>query len=209
MRSKYLICFSILFPTVLVGWIGGWSRAMKTGNEAYQRGDYNAAQVAFQEGTFQKPENPVAHYNLGAVLYRSGKFGKAVQAFREALVRHSGETEETLHLAHIYYNLGNAQFKTGDLRRAIEAYRHSLRLNPQDADAQHNLALALRRVQQQEDLAQQQGADKNAKPQTEQNDIGEAEALELLERFRKNENRLRQKLLQQQRKSGPRRERDW
>jgi len=198
-----------LSSTLLVGWIGGWSRAMKTGNEAYQRGNYSAAQVAFQEATFQKPENPVAHYNLGAVLYRSGKFGEAVQAFREALVRHGGETEETLNQAHIYYNLGNAQFKTGDLRRAIEAYRHSLRLNPQDTDAQHNLALALRLVQQQEDLAQQQRADKNAKPQTEQNDIGEAEALELLERFSKNENRLRQKLLQQQRKSGTRRERDW
>ena len=209
MRHKCFICCLILSSTLLVGWIGGWSRAMKTGNEAYQRGNYSAAQVAFQEATFQKPENPVAHYNLGAVLYRSGKFGEAVQAFREALVRHGGETEETPNQAHIYYNLGNAQFKTGDLRRAIEAYRHSLRLNPQDADAQHNLALALRLVQQQEDLAQQQHADKNAKPQTEQNDIGEAEALELLERFSKNENRLRQKLLQQQRKSGPRRERDW
>ena len=194
---------------MLVGWIGGWSRAMKTGNEAYQHGNYSAAQVAFQEATLQKPDNPLAHYNLGAVLYRSGKFDEAAQAFREALAKHEGKTEKTLNLAHIYYNLGNAQFKTGDLRRAIETYKHSLRLNPQDADAQHNLALALRLVQQQEDLAQQQRADKNAKPQTERNDIGEAEALELLERFSKNENRLRQKLLQQQRKSGPRRERDW
>ena len=194
---------------MLVGWIGGWSRAMKTGNEAYQYGNYSTAQVAFQEATLQKPDNPLAHYNLGAVLYKSGKFDEAAQAFREALARHDGKTEKTLNPAHIYYNLGNAQFKTGDFRRAIEAYRHSLRLNPQDADAQHNLALALRLVQQQEDLAQQQRADKNAKPQTELNDIGEAEALELLERFSKNENRLRQKLLQQQRKSGPRRERDW
>lgn len=194
---------------MLVGWIGGWSRAMKTGNEAYQHGNYSAAQVAFQEATLQKPDNPLAHYNLGAVLYKSGKFDEAAQAFREALARHDGKTEKTLNPAHIYYNLGNAQFKTGDFRRAIEAYRHSLRLNPQDADAQHNLALALRLVQQQENLAQQQRADKNAKPQTELNDIGEAEALELLERFSKNENRLRQKLLQQQRKSGPRRERDW
>ncbi|MDE0399211.1 MAG: tetratricopeptide repeat protein [Candidatus Poribacteria bacterium] len=209
MRHTCLICFLILLASLLVGWIGGWSRAMKTGNEAYQHGDYSAAQVAFQEATLQKPENPVAHYNLGAVLYRSGKFGEAAQAFREALARHGGETGDTLNLAHIYYNLGNAQFKTGDLRRAIEAYRHSLRLNPQDDDAQYNLALALRLVQQQEDLAQQQRANENAKPQTEPNDIGEAEALELLERFSKNENRLRQKLLQQQRKSGPRRERDW
>ena len=79
-----------------------------------------------------------------------------------------------------------------------------------DPDAQHNLALALRLAQQQEDLTQQQRANKNATPQTElNNDIGEAEALQLLERFSKNENRLRQKLLQQQRKSGLRRAKDW
>ena len=209
MRHKCLICFLILLAAVLVGWIGGWTRTMKAGNEAYLHGDYDAAQIAFQDATFQKPESPLAHYNLGTVLYRRGRFGEAVQAFRESVVRHGGKTERTLSLAHIYYNLGNAQFKTGDLRRAIEAYRHSLRLNPQDADAQHNLALALRLAQQQEDLAQQQRADKNAKPQTEPDAIGEAEAIQLLERFSKNENRLRQKLLQQQRKSGPRRERDW
>ena len=210
MRHKCFICCLVLSSTLLIGWIGGWSRAMKTGNEAYQRGNYSAAQVAFQEATFQKPDNPVAHYNLGTVRYKMGRFDEAAQAFRAALARHSGDTEGALNLAHIYYNLGNAQFKTGDLRRAIEAYRHSLRLNPQDTDTQHNLALALRLVQQQEDLAQQQqGANENEKPQTEPNDIGEAEALELLERFSKNENRLRQKILQQQRKSGPRRERDW
>lgn len=209
MRHKCFICFLILLTSLLVGWTGGWSRAIKAGNEAYLHGDYSAAEVAFQEATFQKPENPIAHYNLGAVRYKMGRFGEAAQAFREALAKHDGKTEDTLNLAHIYYNLGNAQFKTGDLKRAIEAYRHSLRLNPQDADAQHNLALALRLLQQQEDLAQQQRANENAKPQTELNDIGEAEARELLERFSKNENRLRQKLLQQQRKSGPRRERDW
>ena len=182
---------------------------MKTGHEAYLRGDYDAAQIAFQEATAQKPDNSVAYYNLGTAHYRSGKFGEAVQTFREALARHSGKTERSLKLAHIYYNLGNAQFKTGDLGGAVDAYRQALRLNPQDTDAKYNLALALRRLQQQKDLAQQQQANKDTEQQTEPNDIGEAEALQLLKRFSQNENRLRQKLLQQQRKSGPRREKDW
>lgn len=209
MQSKYLICFSILFSTVLVGWIGGWTRTMKTGHEAYLYGNYDEAQIAFREATFQKPDNPIAHYNLGTVLYRKGKFSEAVEAFRESLARHGGNTEKVPDQAHIYYNLGNAQFKAGDLRRAIEAYRHSLRLNPQDTDTQHNLALALRLAKQQEDFAQQQKANKNAEPQTEPDNIGEAERLQLLERLSKNENRMRQKLLQQQRKSGLRRAKDW
>ena len=209
MRHKYFICCLILFSALLIGWIGGWTRTMKAGHEAYLHRNYDAAQIAFQAATLQKPDHPVAYYNLGTVLYRNGRFGEAGEAFREALAKHSRKSEDTLNLAHIYYNLGNAQFKTGDFGRAIDAYRHSLRLNPQDADAQHNLALALRLAQQQKDLAQQQRANQNAEQQTEPNDIGEAEALQLLKRFNKNENRLRQKLLQQQRKSGPRREKDW
>lgn len=209
MRNKCLICFLILIASVLVGWIGGWTRMMGTGHEAYLYGNYDAAQIAFQEATFQKPDNPIAHYNLGTVLYRKGKFSEAVQAFRGSLARHSGNTEKAPDQAHIYYNLGNAQFKAGDLRRAIEAYRHSLRLNPQDTDTQHNLALALRLAKQQENFAQQQKANKNAEPQTEPDNIGEAERLQLLERLSKNENRVRQKLLQQQRKSGLRRAKDW
>ncbi|RKU23789.1 hypothetical protein C6499_17830 [Candidatus Poribacteria bacterium] len=209
MRNKCLICFLILIASVLVGWIGGWTHMMRAGHEAYLYGDYDAAQTAFQEATFQKPNNPIAHYNLGTVLYRKGKFSEAVEAFRESLATHGGNTEKAPDQAHIYYNLGNTQFKAGDLRSAIEAYRHSLRLNPQDTDTQHNLALALRLAEQQEDFAQQQKANKNAEPQTEPDNIGEAERLQLLERLSKNENRVRQKLLQQQRKSGLRRAKDW
>ena len=209
MRDKCLICFLILLSVVLVGWIGGWTRALKAGNEAYTDGNYHAAQIAFREAVLQKPDSPLAHYNLGTALYRNERFNEAIEAFRESLSKHNGDTEATLRLSHIYYNLGNAEFKMGDLRRAIDAYKHSLRLNPDDADAQHNLALALQLVQQQEDFARQQRANKDTEPQTEPNDIGEAEAAQLLKNLRKNENTRRQKLLQQQRKSGYRRDKDW
>ena len=196
-----------VFVFVLVGWIGGWSRAMKTGNEAYSRRDYKEAESAFQQATLDKPDNPVAHYNLGAALYKQGKFREATRAFQASILRNSGQTENALSLAYIHYNLGNAQFKSGDLTGAIESYRHTLRLDPQDADARHNLTLTLQLVRQQQDFLQQ--ANKNAPPKTEPDEIGKAETLRLLERFSENENRLRQKLLQQQRKSGYRREKDW
>ena len=198
----------IAFVFTFAGWIGGWTRAMKAGNEAYLRGNYNDAQAAFQQATLDKPDKPVPHYNLGTALYRQGKFREATRAFQASLSTHTRQTENSLNLAYVYYNLGNAQFKTGDLAAAIASYKHTLRLDPQDIDAQHNLALALQLAKQQEDLAQQQG-NKNSPPKTEPDDIGKSEALRLLERFSENENRLRQKLRQQQRKSGYRREKDW
>ena len=209
MRDKCIICFLILLSVVLVGWIGGWTRALKSGNEAYTSGDYHAAKIAFREATLQKPDSPLAHYNLGTALYRNGQFNEAIEAFRESLAKHNEKAEATLRLAHIYYNLGNTEFKRGDLGRAIDAYRHSLRLNPDDTDTQHNLALALQLAEQQADLARQQKANRDTEPQTEPNDIGEAEAAQLLEHLTKNENTRRQKLLQQQRKSGYRRSKDW
>lgn len=209
MRNWCLICLSIALSAVLVGWIGGWTRTLKNGNEAYVVRDYDEAHAAFQQATFENPDTPIAPYNLGTALYRKGKFNESISAFQESLSRHSGQIEDLPDQAYIYYNLGNAQFKNGDFRRAIEAYKHALRLNPQDADVQYNLALAQQRLKQQEDFAQQQQPNKDAPPKTEQDNIGEAEALRLLERLSQNENRIRQKLLQEQRKSGLRRKKDW
>lgn len=204
-----LICCSLITVCViaLAGWIGGWTRTMQAGNAAYLRGNYDEAQAAFQQAILDKPDNPIAHYNLGTALYRQGKFREAAQTFQVSLSRYSERTEDILVQSSILYNLGNAQFKVGDLTGAIASYKQTLRLEPQDTDAQHNLALALQLLRQQEDLAQQ--SSRSTAPKTESNDMGRAEALRLLERFSENENRLRRKLLQQQRKSGYRREKDW
>ena len=209
MRTWCLICLSILLSAALIGWIGGWRRVLKDGNAAYAAGDYDEAHAAFQQATLENLDSPVAPYNLGTALYRKGRFNAAISAFQDSLSRHSGHTEDLPDPADTYYNLGNAQFKNGDFGRAIESYKDALRLNPQDADAQYNLALAQQLLKRQENFAQQQQPNKDAAPQAEPNARGEAEALRLLERLSQNENRIRQKLLQEQRKSGLRRKKDW
>jgi len=212
MLKKLIYCSLLtVFVTVLVGWIDGWSRAVKAGNAAYLRGNYDEAQAAFQQATLDKPDDPVAHYNLGTALYRQGKFREATRTFQASLSRYSQQSakqiKNILDQSSILYNLGNAQFKVGDLTGAIASYKQTLRVNPQDADAQHNLALALQLLRQQEDLTQQ--ASRSTAPKAEPDDMGSAETRRLVERFSENENRLRRKLLQQQRKSGYRREKDW
>ncbi len=209
MQNKWLIIYaSILLSTALIGWGSGWTRFVKTGNEAYSHARYDEAHTAFQQATLENTDNPIPPYNLGTALYKKHRFQEATRAFQEALSRHSTQTEDLPHLADIYYNLGNAQFKMGDLRDSIESYKHTLRLNPQDTDAQYNLALAQQLLRQQAEAPQQQPNEKAAH-QTEPRKGSEAEALRHLERLSQNENRLRQKLLHKQSKSGPRREKDW
>jgi len=209
MRNWCRVCVFLALSTAFVGWVNGWKQTLKAGNEAYSLGNYDAAHAAFQQATLENVETPVAPYNLGTALYKKGRFNEAVLAFQESLARHSGQTEALPDLAAIHYNLGNAQFKSGDLGRAIESYKHALRLDPQDTDAQHNLTLAQQLLRQQSSLAAQQEPKKDTAPQTEVKHIGKAETVRLLERLSKNENRIRQKLLQEQRKSRLRREKDW
>ncbi len=209
MRNWCRSCVFLALSTLLVGWGNGWKQTLKAGNEAYSIGNYAAAHAAFQQATLENMGTPVAPYNLGTALYKQERFNEAARAFQESLSKHSGQTEELPDLAAIYYNLGNAQFQSGALGRAIEAYKHALRLDPQDTDAQHNLTLAQQLLRQQSSLTAQQEPKKDAAPQTEVKHIGTAETVRLLERLSKNENRIRQRLLQTQRKSGLRRERDW
>ncbi len=199
--SSFAIC--IIF--FLVGWLGNWTRSMKTGTEAYWIQDYDAAVEAFQQATFDKPDNPIALHNLGTALYKKGRYKDAAAAFQRSLLHRNNSNKSA-----IYYNLGNAQFQLRDLTTAIESYKSSLRLNPHDADAKHNLTLALQLLkEQQENTVQQQLNSQKDSPKNEPSNIPKTEALQLLERLTKNENKRRQKMLKQQLNSGYRRDKDW
>ncbi len=198
-KSALKISFITIFALALGGWFGTWSRDMQSGNEAYRRGDYDAALAAFQQAVLQKPDNPIAHHNLGTALYQQGKFKAAAAAFQVSLL--TGEQR-----AETYYNLGNAQFRAGELGKAIESYRHALRLTPTDADAKHNLQLALQLIQNQQKMSGQQ---KTGRRDTPVPKVSQSEARRLLEQLREKENSIRRKSLQRQFKSGYRREKDW
>ncbi len=204
MSYKIIHCSLTLISLLcLSGWIGSWNRTIRDGNEAYLRGNYEHALEVFQKATHQKPENAIAHHNLGTALYKNGNFKAAAQAFQKALL-----TDDRLNQAAAYYNLGNAQFQLGDFTDAIQAYRHALRLQPTDVDTKYNLQLALLRIQQQP--THQAGKQPQQKPtKNGASKIHKTEARQLLQRLTHNENRLRQNLLKQKLKSGYRRQKDW
>ena len=208
MRNKIICCtIFIFFVYFLVGWVGKWTRSMKTGTDAYWNRDYDVAVESFQQATLDKPDNPIAYYNLGAALYKKGKYKAATAAFQRSLLKQNIPNQ-----ASVYYNLGNAQFQMSDLTAAIESYKFALRLNPQDSDAKNNLALALQMLKEQQKNVSQQQMDSNQKKDSDKNkpiNFSKAETLQLLERLTKNENIRRKKILKQQLNSGYRREKDW
>lgn len=68
------------------------------------------------------------------LLYREGKHEDAARAY-EAILKQGYVS------APLYFNLGNAYYRLGKTALAVLAYERALRLQPNDPDAIHNLAL--------------------------------------------------------------------
>ena len=115
-------------------------------------------------------DNGTAHYNLGNVLFRSGKFDEAAGHYAKAaavspydfdartnlgMIRMlEGKTEQAIGLFRqaiqiepsdhrAYYHLGRALLKTGDTERAVANLSKSLELKPDLRDAHERLANVL------------------------------------------------------------------
>ena len=150
---------------LLIGWIGSWSQAIKRGNMHYETGAYDAAVEAYQAAAADRPEDAIAHYNLGTALYQKKQFEKAADEFRQSL-----DAADPIYRAQGYYNLGNAQIQFNDIAGAIRSYKSALRLNPTDLDAKHNLELALEKLEQkpQQNQSESEEGDKDQQEQEQQ-----------------------------------------
>ena len=77
-------------------------------------------------------------FDAANAAYAEGRYDEAASIY-EALL---AETPDAV----LYYNLGNARFKQGELAQAILNYERALRLQPNNKDAQYNLAFAQSRI---------------------------------------------------------------
>lgn len=138
----------VLLLALAVGACGGDS--LRSRNEAanrlYDAGNFQAALDAYQALLAQRPDVPELSVNAGNALHRLGSFDRAVAETQRALPpadRRLG--------AVTYYDLGDHLLALGQLEQAYEAFKNALLLDPDDADAKHNLELTLAR------LAERQG----------------------------------------------------
>lgn len=118
------------------------------GIRAYLAGRYDEALEAYEEATVTEPESPEIYFDKGAAHYRKEDYEKARDAFELAALKTKDLTLE----ARSQYNLGNCSFREGerqqdsDLQKSLEAleasvrhYQRALELDPQLADAAHNI----------------------------------------------------------------------
>jgi hypothetical protein len=73
-------------------------------------------------------------FERGNAFYRDGKYDQAAVSYESIL-------EQGLASSSLYFDIGNCYYRLGKIAPTILAYERALRLQPNDADIKHNLAL--------------------------------------------------------------------
>lgn len=127
------------------------------GSRALQEGRWPQAVESLTAAEKAAPGDPRVEYQLGAALYRVGKFKEAAAAFEKAAAATPDEKRRRS-----VFNAGNAHFQAGEGAEAVKSFREAVVRDVSDKDAGHNLALAL---QQQDKKNKNKPRDKDKKKQ--------------------------------------------
>ena len=166
--------------------------AARDGNRLYEEGRFQEAHERYLQGLAEAPESGVLRFNDGNALYRTDEYQQAMEAYERAIV-----TGDPALASAAWYNLGNAPYRQQQLEQSLEAYKQALRLDPNDADAKHNLERVLEQMQQQQ---QQQNQDQQ---QDEQEQDDQQQPNQQENQQNQQEQRDQQQQDQQQRQGQP------
>jgi Ca-activated chloride channel family protein len=169
---KRALFFLTLFFFSLHGFAQNAAEAVLRGNQFYQQGQFDQAEVHYRQALEYDPANEKARYNLANALQKQDKYEEAAKLL-EGLAT---ATKDKPLKASAYYNQGVAYSKLKNLEASIESYKKSLRLNPADQEARENLEKALLELKKK----QQQQKDQQKKPQSSMSQKEAEQKLKLL-----------------------------
>ena len=145
------------------------SRAAESPDELYRKGRFAEAEKAYAQSDMDNPKDLRYRYNRGCAAYQSGDYQAAAAAFASVL-RRSQDDDIRFKAA---YNLGNAAYQQGDFKSAAEHYKQAIAQDPSSEDARHNLELAVRALQKQQEQQTGQSQDQSQQDDGQQQDSSE------------------------------------
>lgn len=150
----------LLFPSGLIAQAGRVK--VKEGNKLFTEEKYVEARGKYIEALKEVPNSPLIRFDEAGALYKTDEFEQAMAGYQEVL-----ESEDDDLQSQAWYNVGNVHYRSQKLDESIEAYKQSLRIDPNDYDAKHNLEVALRKREQQKQQQQDKNKDKNKDQQNQ------------------------------------------
>ena len=152
---------------------------LNKGIEMYEQENYREAEDYFKQAVEKDNQYYKANLNAGHSLFRQAinllKSGDTlgVKKLEEAEIFYknsSSLTENENQKAESFYNEGNSQLLSEDLEKAIESYKKSLRLQPENYNTKHNLALAQslkKKQEKKEDEKEEENKEENKEEKNE------------------------------------------
>lgn len=157
MRLSFLYLLLLMFVN------GTGSGDARKGNEAYNNGNFEEAEVLFRAAIEQNPDNARFYFNLGNALAKQGKIEEAVSAYMDF----ENLTDDPDELALAEYSIGTILAGEENWKPAKMHLRNALRYNPGDTDAKLNYELAALKAEQEENEEQQDQEDQENQPPPE------------------------------------------
>ena len=136
---------------------------MNEAEEALSENDFASAEAAYRKAIAKDPANTAAKYNMGNLYYNREKSGESQSRFVEA--DKVSESKEDRH--RINHNLGNSFMKQKKYKEAVEAYKNALRNDPTDDETRYNLALAKKKLEEEQQQDQNNDDNQDNKDQNE------------------------------------------
>jgi len=141
---------------------------LRDGNELYNDSSYNDAEIQYRKSLEKDQDYFKASFNLADAVYKQERYEESSALF-DALIDNAPTEND---LAKVYHNLGNSLTQEQKLEEAIEAYKNALRINPNDAETRHNLALSKKQKQEQEQQEEKKEENKEEKKDQEKDKEG-------------------------------------
>ena len=148
-------------------------KLLNKGNEFYQNNEFEKSEYYYKKALEKDNKYYKANINIGHSLFKqaqslieNGNDTIGIDKLKESEVFYSNSiklTKDKKEKAISYYNLGNSQLLSNQIDKSIESYKNSLRNEPNNLEAKHNLALAQSLQNQQQQQQQQQDNQKEEK----------------------------------------------
>lgn len=134
-------------PVEVERWLYNPRERTAQGLERLELRGPDEALAAFEAAARLAPGDRRVLYNSGTARLLADH-GDAVEALERAVADEGERALPSRALQAAWYNLGTARLAAGEAAGAIAAFEEALRLEPSDADAKHNLEVALRRLEE-------------------------------------------------------------
>lgn len=171
LSKKYIITVlatALMICNTLHLYSQGEKKFIRQGNRAYEKENFPESEINYRKALDKNNQLPEAVFNAGDALYRQDKYQDAGKEFLQT----SKMTDMPDKKAASLYNLGNSMLMSDNLKESIDAFKESLRIDPSNIQAKHNLAYAQDLLQQQQQQKQNQ-QDQQQNQENDQNKDGE------------------------------------